>query len=457
MGAVAVARATRLPPGPPGDLILGSVRSLRRDPLAFFLQLATDYRDVSSFRAGPRRIVLASHPDAARHVLQEHAKRYDKQTRGFDALRLLLRNGLLTSEGPSWLRQRRLMQPAFHRQRIAGFATLFADAAGGLAAQLERHAGGTPVDVSAEIMRLTLRLASQTLFGTDVGEDAPRISRALTTSMRFANDRITSILDLPLSIPIPSNRRASEAKDTLDAVVAKVVRERRRVGNDGRTDLLSMLMEATDEETGERMNDEQLHDEVMTLLLAGHETTAAALTWTMVLLSRHPGVRRRLEEEVDTVLGGRLPTFEDVPKLALTRRVIDEAMRLYPPAWIISRRAIEDDELMGFHIPAGTIVVASPWVTHRTARCFDNPEGFDPDRFESARADAMPRFAYFPFGGGPRMCIGNTFALLEATLVLATLSSRVRLDLPPGATVEPEPAITLRPRDAVRMHVQRRR
>lgn len=451
---IATARAARLPPGPFGNPLLGSLKDMRHDPLSFFVRAASDYGGVTSFRAGPRRVVLASHPDAVRHVLQEHAKGYDKKTRGFDAVRLLLGNGLLTSEGSFWLRQRRLMQPAFHRQRIAGFADLFVDAAEELAAQLETRAGRSPVDASAAFMRLTLRLASLTLLGTDVGDDAPRISRALTTSMRFANDRITAPFALPLRLPLPAHRRALAAKDVLDEVVARVIAERRRTGTADRADLLSMLMEAVDEDSGERMNDAQLHDEVMTLLLAGHETTAAALTWTFVLLSRHPTVRRRLEEEVEAVLGDRRASLADVPKLAFTRRVLDESLRLFPPAWIISRRAVADDEMMGFRIPAETFVLVSPWVTHRTTDCFRNPEGFDPDRFE--HQDAWPRFAYFPFGGGPRFCIGNNFALLEATLVIATLSRRLRLDLPPGAQVRPEPAITLRPRDAVLMDVQRR-
>lgn len=447
-----IARAARLPPGPAGEPLLGSVKDLRRDALAFFVRMATEFGGVSSFRAGPRRVVLAAHPDAVRHVMQENARGYDKKTRGFDAVRLLLGNGLLTSEGAFWLRQRRLMQPAFHRARIAGFADVFVDASEALAARLE--ISRTPIDASAAFMRLTLRLASQTLFGVDVGDDAPRISRALTTAMRFANDRITAPVALPLQVPLPSHRRAQAAKDVLDEVVARVIARRRRSGTDGRSDLLSMLMEAVDADTGERMNDAQLHDEVMTLLLAGHETTAALLTWTCVLLSRHPTVRRRLEHEVDEVLGDRRASMADVPRLVFTRRVLDESMRLFPPAWIISRRAVENDDLLGFRIPADTFVLVSPWVTHRTTACFANPEGFDPDRF--AQQDLWPRFAYFPFGGGPRFCIGNNFALLEATLVLATLSRRLRLDLPPGAQVVPEPAITLRPRDPVAMYVQRR-
>ena len=218
-------------------------------------------------------------------------------------------------------------------------------------------------------------------------------------------------------------------------------------------DLLSMLMEAVDEDTGERMSDAQLRDEVMTLLLAGHETTANALTWAFLQLSRHPEVRRRLEAELAEVLGGRDPTFEDVPRLAYTRRVLDETMRLYPPAWIIARRAMADDEILGWRVPADTFVLMSPFVTHRSPAFFENPEGFDPDRFLPERAAALPRFAYFPFGGGPRLCIGNAFALLEATLVLATLARRVRLDLLPGARIVPETTITLRPKGDVRMRL----
>ena len=371
--------------------------------------------------------------------------------------------GLLTSEGDFWKRQRRLSQPSFHRQRIAGFATAMARCTERMLsdwAALE-PSGRAPtrsvgVDVHAEMMRLTMAIVGQTLFSTDLLGSAEAVGRALTTALEITNRRFQSLFLLPQRLPTRQNVKFGRAMETLNGVVNGLIAERRKGGAEPSEDLLGMLMSARDEETGEGMNDRQLHDELMTLFLAGHETTANALAWTFYLLSRHPEIERRVHAECAAALQGRAPGAEDVPKLELTNRVVAEALRLYPPAWLFARKAIEADEIQGYRIPKGSTVFVCPYVTHRHPGFWENPEGFDPDRFLPAAVAARPRYAYFPFAGGPRQCIGNSFALMEATIILATTLQRYRLDLVPGQRVEPEPTVTLRPVDGVRVTLQPR-
>jgi cytochrome P450 len=314
-------------------------------------------------------------------------------------------------------------------------------------------AQGKPVDVLAEMMTLTLRVVSRALLSAEVGGEAGRVGTALGHALGWANDQLTSPWSVvPRTVPIPRNRRIKAAIGALDEVVLGIIRER-RAGTADPADLLSLLMAARDEETGEGMNDTQLRDEVMTIFLAGHETTANLLAWTFSLLSRFPSAGRALRGELASVLGGRPATFADLPKLAQTRRVLDEALRLYPPAWSFGRLAEEADELGGFHIPKGSLVILNPYITHRLPEHWPDPEGFDPDRFEPARFDALPRFAYLPFGGGPRQCIGNSFALMEGVILLATLAQKFRPELLPGHAVELDPGITLRPKGGLPMRL----
>jgi cytochrome P450 len=445
----------RSPPMPPGDPFLGHARVFQNDPLQQFTRWAATYGEVVSLRMPGGRFALVLHPDGVRHVLQTNAKNYSKQTRGYEKMRLFLGNGLVTSEGDFWRRQRRIAAPAFHRQRIEGFAGAMTRATADMLARWDA-AGEAERDIDRELMALTMRIASETLLGKDLSGEADVVGDAISFLTLNTNDRITRLVDLPLSWPTPENRRYLASIKVVDDILAELVAARRRTPGEHH-DLLAMLMEAKDEETGEGMTDAQLRDEAVTIFSAGHETTSNALSWTFWLLAQHPEVAARMYAEVDAALGGRTPTLADLPALPLTRNVLQESMRLYPPAWITGRRAEADDEVCGYRIAKGTQVLVSLWATHRHPKFWDDPEAFDPDRFTPARSEGRAPFAYFPFGGGPRVCIGNTFAMMEAQLILAMVSQRYRLELAPGARVEPERGITLRPGPALPMRLRPRK
>jgi cytochrome P450 len=389
-----------------------------------------------------------------RHVLQDNAANYRKSPL-YDKLRVSLGNGLLTSEGAFWLRQRRIAQPAFHRQRIAALAGVMTDAAREMAVEWDAMAStGQRVDVGEEMMRLTRTVVLRALLGTDLGPFTSQIDGAWSVMNEHIGDSFWS-LGLTDGWPTARNRRFQAARAVLRGAVEYAIRQRREQPSDGH-DLLSMLLAARDEDTGEAMTDEQLRVEVTTFLLAGQETTSLALTWTFYLLSQHRTARERLEAELDAVLAGRVPAYDDLPNLPFTRCVIDEAMRLYPPAWGFSRQALADDELGGYRLPRGWLAFLMPYVLHRQPAYWPDPERFDPDRFTPERSAERPKFAYLPFGAGPRQCIGNQFALLETHLSVATLAQTHRLHLVPGHPVEPWPLITLRPRCGMPMTIERR-
>jgi len=434
-----------MPPGPRGVPLLGNVLEVWRDPLGFMVRGAREHGDIVQFRFGHYRYVLLNEPEAIKHVLIDNAKGYLK-SRNYDALRLVLGNGLVTSEGEFWRRQRKLAQPGFHRQRLASFATTMAACTEDLVARLQ--VSERPLDLHAEMMALTLRIVGKTLFSTDLSGEAAAIGEAITVGLKHANDFAESVIRVPPWIPTPSNLRFKQAIRVLDEMVLKIIDERRKSGEDG-DDLLGMLMAARDDDS-KGMTDRQLRDEVMTLVLAGHETTASALAWTFDLLSRHPDVDRRVANEA-RALGDRPITIEDLPRLPYTSWVIQESMRLYPPVWVFERQAIADDVVGGFAIPKGTIVAVCPWALHRNARYWENPEGFDPERFRPEEVDKRPRCAYLPFAVGPRQCIGNAFALMEAQIVLATITRKWRLSLIPGGNAVADPKVTLRPRDGLPM------
>jgi cytochrome P450 len=438
--------AAQEPRGPRGNVLLGSIGDIYRDRLSFVLDMARIYGDVVQYRVAHMRMYQINHPEGVERLLHDNHRNYSKDVPTFGTLKLFLGNGLFTSDGEFWRRQRRLAQPAFHRRRVAAFGELMTEATEEMLERWQARATpGQPLDAATEFMRLTMEVVTRALFSTSVERDVETIGRAIATLLNDVTFRFTFPFYPPLRVPTPRNRRFLAARATLDGIVYRIIAERRRRPAE-HDDLLALLMEARDEQTGQGMSDKQLRDEVVTLFLAGHETTANTLTWTSYLLSTHVAVERRLRAEIDETLKGRVPTAADVPNLTYTRMVIDETLRLYPPAWITNRRAIEDDTVCGYHIPADATVSISPYVTHRDPTLWENPEGFDPDRFAPERAAERPHYAYFPFGGGPRQCIGKGFALLESTLMMALLVQRCSLHLVPGRRVETEAMATLRPR-----------
>ena len=437
-------------PGPKGHPLLGMLPAFRGDRLGFLVRTARRYGGVARFALRGRSVFLVTDPAAVKRVLQDNADNYGRKTRSVEALRDTLGNGLLTTTGPAWWRNRRLAQPSFHKQRLAGFAGTMAEASADFVERVARAgAGGAAFDIVPELSRLTLRILGRCLFERELTDDADAVGGALQIVLHHTIDKLGSLIPLPGVLPTPRNLRFRRALGALDKVVLSLIEQRRRDGAD-RGDLLSALLAARDEDTGEGLDDRQLRDEVMTLLLAGHETTAMALSWTFYLLSLHPAARRALEGELDAVLAaGATPRLEDLPRLRFTRMVLDESLRLYPPAWVITRSADGPDELGGYPVPAGSAVLLSPYVTQHDPALWDDPEGFDPERFAPPEPDARPRYAYFPFGGGPHLCIGAGFAIMEATIVLATVARRLRLDLEPGRPVAIDPLVTLRPRPGI--------
>jgi cytochrome P450 len=436
------------PPGPRENWLLGSTRTIQRDPLGFTMSMFQRYGNIVAVRFLIWPTYMIFHPQDVKHVLQENHRNYSKDTYLIHFLRPLLGQGLFTNDGQSWLHQRRLMQPAFHRKQLATFGALMTGATESMLERWQNAAHDQPLDVSTEMMRLTLRIVGQALFSIDLSNEADTVGQAFTALMTPFTDYIYNPVP-PLNFPTPRNRRIQKSIRTLDGVVQDIITDRRQGDNKG--DLLSMLLLARDEETGEGMNDRQVRDEVMTLLLAGHETTSNALTWTWYLLSQHPDAESRLHAELEQVLGGRLPKVEDLPRLPYTGMVLEEALRLYPPVVGFNRKAIADDEVGSYFVPANTLIWLSPYTTHHHPDFWENPEVFDPERFSPERSEGRPHFAHFPFGGGPRLCIGSNFAMMEAQLILATIAQRYRLRLVPGYHVEPQVLLTIRPRDGLLM------
>jgi cytochrome P450 len=433
----------------------GCLQDIRRNPLDLYTAAWRACGGYARIRALPGVwFYLVTHPDGVEHVLAKNAKNYRKPDVLIKPVRLLMGNGLFSSEGDLWLRQRRLMQPAFHRQQLAHLSRQMVDAAGALVEEWERSAVGQVIDVVPAMMRLTLRIAGLTLFSHDLSGEADTLGRAFRVVFAHVSRRMNSQLTLPLWVPTPSNRRVRHARDLLGRVVLEVIDGRRRHGP-GAGDLLDLLLAARDEESGTGMTDQQLRDEVLTLLTAGHDTVGAALSWAWHLLGQHPNVQESVAAEARARLAGRPPAIDDLPNLPLTRAVFDEALRLYPPAPGVIREAIAKDEIAGRPIPARALVVPWAHVTHRDPAYWDEPERFKPERFLPGAAD-RPKFAYFPFGGGPRVCIGNTFALTEGPLILAALAQRFRLEAVPGADVVADTTFTLRPKNGVMMRLHRR-
>ena len=442
--------AQKFPPGPPPNLIRALFGAMQQNPLDYFTAMAQKYGDVSGMRIGNFRSLFINHPDLIEDVLVNNARKYHKG-RILQANKYLFGEGLLTSEGDFWLRQRRLSQPAFHRARISGYAATMAEYTEEMAATWR---DGEERDIHEEMMQLALRIVGKTLFDADVTQDAKEVGETLDLLLHIAANFGRTIL-IPIWVPTPRNIRAKMGIKRLEKVIYRIIANRRASGGDS-GDLLSILLQVQDED-GTRMSDQQLRDETITLFLAGHETTANTLSWTWWLLAQNPAVEKKFHEELDGVLGGRTPTVDDLPKLAYLGNVLTESLRLYPTAWGMARLAVEEHEIAGYPVHIGNGVAFAQWVVHRDARWFDAPLEFRPERWESGLAKQLPRFAYFPFGGGPRQCIGNTFALMEASVVLATIGQKFRFRLAPGHRVTPLASITLRPKNGIQVKLEARK
>lgn len=441
-------KGPRRPPGPVGLPILGPMWAYQKDPLGFMVDATRRYGDLVFTRFAGFGAYLVNDPDAIEYVLLTNRANYEKSAL-IERFRPVLGDGLLTSAGPLWTRQRKLLAPAFHHRRVQSYVEAMTEV-------IDRHVHDWTEgrrEITEDMMRLTLDIAVRTLFGVTSGNVGDRVGRALTTVIDYFAETLSYPVPIPLSVPTPQNRRFLAARDELFDVVQGIIRDKRRAP-DG-DDLLSMLLGLQDED-GRGMDDKQLQDEVLTLLLAGHETTALTLTYTFDLLARHPEEARAMHEQIDRVLEGRVPKLEDLSSLVRVEQVVKESMRLFPPAATLIRQAQADDELLGWPIPKGSLVVLPQWVTHRDPRWFEDPETFRPARWTKALEDALPRYAYFPFGGGPRVCIGSAFAMLEARLAVAMIAQRFTLDRYDDRPLDLLTSITVRPRNGLHMRVRPR-
>ena len=441
------------PPGPPRDLIGGHVLQYRRDPISFLTGVRREYGDVAQYHLLKWPFWQLSHPADVREVLLTQANKVIKSPIYKMVLSKYLGNGLLISDGSFWKRQRRLAQPAFHLRRIETYADLMTEYTDEMIAEWDQR---EQVDIYEEMTSLTLYLVVKIMFNTDIRGSSGAIAQGTHVLHQSVMDEQNQILRAPDWIPTPANRRKRQSIDSLNEIALKIIAERRESGED-KGDLLSMLLMAQDED-GASMSDEEVKNEALTIFLAGHDTTANALTWAWYLLSKHPEVEAKLHEEVDRVLGTRTPTLADLENLTYTEMVIKETLRIYPPAWSVARTAIEDIPINnGYVIPKGMNIMISQYVIHHDERWFADPERFDPERFTPENEAKIPKYTYFPFLYGPRICIGNSFAMMEACLILASIAQRYRLQLVPGEKVEFDPKLTLNPKQGFHMRLERRK
>jgi cytochrome P450 len=446
--------ATLVPHGPKGNFILGVMPEFNRDSLAFLEKLQREYGDIVRTRFFYVPAYFLYHPDHIEQILATNNKNFIKplsfRTPFFNRL---VGNGLLTSEGDFWRRQRRLAQPAFHRERISAYGKMMVRDAEQMLATWQE---GETRDVHRDMMRLTMEIVTHTLFNVDVTDDAEKVAKALAVLVEPFGSQATLKWILDNRLPTSANRRFHKTAAQLDEVIYRIIAQRRASGDKDQGDLLSMLLQAHDEDDGSQMTDQQLRDEVITLFLAGQETTALALSWAWYLLARHPEAESRFWQEIEEVLGDRAPEAADMPRLKFTEMIAKESLRLYPPAYVVGRQAVNDCEIGGYFVPACMQMFMPTWVVHRDPRFFSDPNEFKPERWTPEFISTLPKYAYFPFGGGPRVCIGNTFAMMEVVLLLATIAQKFRLQLAPDQKVTLQPAMSLRPRDGIKMTLSKR-
>jgi len=437
-----------------GRQLLPQLLRLQSDPLAFIMEITRRHGGLVHFDLGITHAYLVCQSEAVKHILQDNHRNYSKDTLQYNALTAITGRGLLTSDGDTWLRNRRLEQPAFARPRLQMLDAVVVPA---VQAMLQGWQPEMELDLDAAMMQVTLEVVGKALFGIDLSREAQTLTSAVLTCLDHIIYKARKQLVPPEWLPTPRNLRFRRALRTLDEAVYALIDARAGALQRGAApgdDLLGMLLRARDPQSGQGMSRRELRDEVITLLIAGHETVASALTWTFYLLARHPQAWQTFQREVQTVLGGRLPVAADLPHLAYTGQVFDEALRLYPPAWLITRKALAADELGGQPIRAGALMIISPYAIHRQAAVWHDPEAFEPARFAPGEENLRPRFTYIPFGGGPRLCIGNQFALIEARLILAMVAQHFRPELPPDAEVIPDALVTIRPHGGLRMRLR---
>jgi cytochrome P450 len=444
--------AKRVPPGPSQREVLHTFRMLATDRLGLLSSAAARYGDAVRIPVGPRTLYFFNHPDHAKYVLADNSGNYHKGI-GLAQARRALGDGLLTSEGELWRKQRKVIQPVFQARRIAGQATAVAQEATRLVERLRAHRDGDPVDVVAEMTDLTLGVLGRTLLDTDLSP-FNSIGHAFEAVQDQAMFEMLSMSMVPMWLPLPHQLRFRRGRAQLEDVVAQLVAQRDARGADqSGDDALSRLIVSTRQEADPQVARQRLRDELVTLLLAGHETTASTLGWSFHLIDQHPEIGERLHAEAVEVLGDRTPVYEDLHRLRYTTMVVEEVMRLFPPVWILTRQAQADDEIGGYHVPAGADVLVCPYTLHRHPAFWPEPERFDPGRFDPARRNDRPRYAYVPFGAGPRFCVGNSLGMMEAVFVLAVVSRELRLRAVPGYRVVPEPMLSLRIRGGLPMTV----
>ncbi|MCB0114228.1 MAG: cytochrome P450 [Caldilineaceae bacterium] len=446
---------TKTAPGPKGLPVIGNVMQLGgADILTRYIELWKEYGDIFYLKLGPLDSFVLANPEHVHHVLVKNQTNYIKGI-GYDGFRLLVGQGLVTSDGELWRQQRRLMQPPFTPKAITQFTQMMVDVTAQMLDRWQAYAQRSEtVTMDAEMMRLTMSIIGRAMFSIDLGEELTEVGDALHRAFGFIPERAQGGIALPLSVPTPKHRRFKQDLEIIDGFIQRRIEEGRR--NPNQDNLLSILLQSRDEETGQGMSEEQLRDEVVTLFFAGFETTARSLTWALYLIAHHPEVADKLEAESDAVLQGRAPVVDDLFNLTYTRMVVDEVLRLYPPTALLARQNVADDVIGGYPVPAKSMIVLIPFLIHRYPSVWPDAERFDPERFRPEAVDARPRNAYIPFASGPRVCLGNNFALMEMTLALSMIAARYRLSQAPLETIPHEFAGTIRPTKALRMKIEAR-
>ena len=447
---MATTTTTLVPPGPKGEPFIGNARAFVLEPLEYLKRCAQDYGDIMQIRLGTTAIYMLSSPEYIERVLVTQNSKYQK-SRFTQRRKSLFGNGLIFSEGDFWLRQRRLMQPAFHQKRVASYGQAMIQLSQKMA---EGWQDSETLNIHESMMQLSLEIVLKTLFDTESAGDAEKIGQVLDILIDQVSAAAVRPIQFPDWLPTPGNQRYNAALSQLDAIIQQIISDHRRRETDN-GDLLSTLLHVQDED-GSRMTDKQLRDEVVNLYIAGHETVALTLAYTWRLLAENPAVEAKLHDELERVLAGRTPTMEDLANLPYTEQIITESMRLYPPVWGVFRDCKVADEIGGYPIAPGTVVLLSPWVVHHDAQYYTEPETFQPERWDKTSKQPIPRYAYFPFGGGQRLCVGNIFAMVEARLVFATLAQRWSFSLPAGSSLELIPSITIRPKNGITLIAHKR-